>query len=119
MKRFLSRRSFLQGSTLGVGVFAVAPFNILSAESKGEKVRVVQVGCGGRGMAHMAATPNEHVAAIVDVDEKRHVTVLKWLEGKGIDAGKVQVFTDYRRMFDKMGKDFDAVFIATPNHQHA
>ena len=32
---------------------------------------------------------------------------------------KVQAFTDYRQMFDKLGKQIDAVFIATPNHHHA
>ena len=30
-----------------------------------------------------------------------------------------QGFTDYRKMFDKLGKQIDAVFIATPNHHHA
>src|SRR6185369_3305417 len=80
----------------------------------------VQIGCGGRGTsAHLAATLNENIAAIVDVDEKRHVAVKKWMEGKGIDGEKVQVFTDYRRMFDKIAKQIDAVFIATPNHHHA
>jgi hypothetical protein len=29
------------------------------------------------------------------------------------------VFTDYRTMFDRISKQIDAVFIATPNHQHA
>jgi hypothetical protein len=29
------------------------------------------------------------------------------------------VFHDYRRMYDKIGKDIDAVFIATPDHHHA
>ena len=45
--------------------------------------------------------------------------VKKWLEGKGPDPAKLQVFTDYRVMFDKIGKQIDAVFIATPNHHHA
>ena len=120
MKNNLSRRSFVKQSALAAGVFAAAPFNILNAANAGDKVRFVQIGCGGRGAsAHLPAAQNEQLVAIVDVDENRHAFVKKWLQGKGGDADKLQVFTDYRKMFDKVSKDFDAVFIATPNHHHA
>jgi predicted dehydrogenase len=120
MKTHLTRRSFIQRSAVAAGVFATAPFNILHAQNAGEKVRCVQIGCGGRGTSeHLSRTLNENVVAIVDVDENRHAAVKRWMQGKGVDAEKVQVFTDYRRMFDKIGKQFDAVFIATPNHHHA
>jgi predicted dehydrogenase len=39
-------------------------------------------------------------------------------KGKPVEVGKVQVFSDYREMFDKIGKQIDAVFIAAPNHHH-
>lgn len=119
MKNNLTRRSFLKGSAIAAGVFATAPFNILSAENAGEKVRFAQIGCGGRGMAHLAGAANEHLVALVEVDENRHAAVKKYMAGKGADADKIQVFTDYRQMFDKIAKQIDAVFIATPNHQHA
>lgn len=119
MMNNLTRRSFVRRSALAAGVFAAAPFNILNAASAGDKVRFVQIGCGGRGMAHLKGAENEQLVALVEVDEKRPPAVKKWMQTqqKG-DPDKVQVFTDYRRMFDKV-KDFDAVFIATPNHQHA
>jgi predicted dehydrogenase len=120
MKNQVSRRSFIKGTTIAAGAFAAAPFNILHAANKGEKVRVVQIGCGGRGTSeHLARTINEHIVAIVDVDERRHAAVQKWMQGKGVETGNLQTFTDYRKMFDKVAKDVDAVFIATPNHQHA
>ena len=82
----LTRRSFLKQSALATGVVATAPFNILHAANAGEKVRVVQIGCGGRAMEHLKATFNEELVAIVDVDDKRIATVQKTLTDKGRDA---------------------------------
>jgi len=45
--------------------------------------------------------------------------VREWLKRHGVDPSKVQAFTDYRVMFDRVGKEIDAVFVATPNHHHA
>ncbi len=96
--------------------------NLMAGSGPGDKLNCVQIGCGGRGMAHLewlVDESKENVVALVDPDEKRHATVKKWMQGKGVDADKVQVFTDYRVMFDKLGKQLDAVFVATPNHHHA
>ena len=119
MKISLTRRSFLKSAALTTGVFATAPFNILTAANAGEKIRCVQIGCGGRGMSHINATLNENIVAIVDVEEKRFTNVQKALTNKEKDPSKIETFTEYRRMFDQHGKNIDAVFIATPNHQHA
>ncbi len=119
MKTKLNRRSFLKHTALTTGVLSAVPFNILHAANAGDKIRCVQIGCGGRGMSHLNATLDEHLIAIVDVDDKRAGVVKKLLTDKQRDAEKVQVFTDYRKMFDQIGKQVDAVFIATPNHQHA
>jgi predicted dehydrogenase len=119
----LSRRAFLKHSTLAVGAVGLssAPA-ILSAEAKGNRVRCVQIGCGGRSHAHLDWVVNrskEHVAAIVEPDEKRQASTLKWLASHDVNTDKVKVYTDYRRLFDEIPNDFDAVFIATPNHHHA
>jgi predicted dehydrogenase len=119
MNTKLTRRSFLKATAVTAGALSAAPFNILSAANAGDKVRCVQIGCGGRGMSHLSATMNENLVAIVDADEKRLAVVKKTLKGKGHDPESVKDFTDYRVMFDKLGKDVDAVFIATPNHHHA
>jgi predicted dehydrogenase len=96
--------------------------HLVGAAGKGDKLKIAQIGCGGRGMAHLDAAigkSGQLLVAMVDPDEKRHAVVQKWLQGRKLDAGKVQAFTDYRVMFDKIGKEIDAVFIATPNHHHA
>ena len=110
----------MKQSALAAGVFSAAPFNILNAANAGDKIRFVQIGCGGRGAgSHLPAAQAEQLVAIVDVDENKHAVVKKWLQSKGGNADQLQVFTDYRKMFDKAGKGIDAVFVATPNHQHA
>jgi hypothetical protein len=119
MKTELSRRSFVKRSALGAGILASAPFNILHAQNKGEKIRFVQIGCGGRGMEHINRAIKEQFTALVEVNEKRLPAVQKWATDKGVDGSKLQFFTDYRKMFDKIGKDIDAIFIATPNHQES
>jgi predicted dehydrogenase len=119
-KTFLSRRAFAKTAALAAGGAVAAPFHILSAANAGDKIRVVQIGCGGRGLsAHLPAVKDEHLVAIVDVQESRHAVVKKWLQDKGGKADGLPVFTDYRKMFEKVGKECDAVFIAAPNHHHA
>lgn len=122
----MNRRLFLKRTALTAGTLAASPWitapPLLAATGTGERLNCVQIGCGGRGMSHLDAIINgnrQNLVAIVDVYEKRFDVVKKWLKDKNQDPDRVQVFTDYRRMFDKIGKQIDAIFIATPNHQHA
>jgi predicted dehydrogenase len=120
----LTRRSFLKQTAAAAGTASIAPY-VLAAADAGKKLNCVQIGCGGRGMNHLESlinTTKDNLLAIVDPDEKRHAEVKRWISRQKEteqDPDKVQVFTDYRRMFDKLGKELDAVFIAAPNHHHA
>jgi predicted dehydrogenase len=121
-----TRRTFLKKTALVAGAWSASGIwfapSLLGADSPSRKLNCVQIGCGGRGMNHLDWLVNQskdNVVAIVDPDEKCHAKVKKWLQEKGQDAERLQVFTDYRRMYEKMGKDVEAVFIAAPNHHHA
>ncbi len=126
MNVFLNRRSFLKRSALAAGALSAARFlsapNLLAAPRPGGKLNCVVIGCGGRGMNHLdwvVGQTKDNLLAIVDPDESNHAKVRKWLQTKGQEAGRLQVFTDYRPMFDKLGKELDVVCIAAPNHHHA
>ena len=113
-RRTFLKRAALTGGALSANQLFPSP-SILRAADSGSKLNCVLIGCGGRGKAHLAAIKDENLLAVVDPDEKR-LAAAQASRGSG---AKVQGFTDYRKMFDKLGKQIDAVFIATPNHQHA
>jgi len=123
----LNRRLFLKRTALSAGTLTAARFlsgpNLLAAGGSGNKLNCVVIGCGGRGLsAHIDWIVNmseDNLYAIVDPDEKRQAEVKRWLQKKGQDSSNLQVFTDYRVMFDKIGNQLDAVFVAAPNHHHA
>jgi hypothetical protein len=125
MQSNLNRRSFIKRAALAAGATPFLAFpNIGSASARqpAGKLNCALVGCGARARTHLEQVfvrYGQNLAAIVDPDEKRHGIVSSYLKDKGIDAGHIQAFTDYRVMFDKMGKLLDAVFITTPNHHHA
>jgi len=126
-----NRRSFLKKTAAATGALAGAQLMrgpvILAADPPGSKLRVVQIGCGGRGTgAHLPKVVTERLVAVVDCDENQSAKALKYIKDNAakfqlsdLDLSKVRTFTDWRRMFDEIGKDIDAVSIATPDHQHA
>jgi predicted dehydrogenase len=119
MQSHIDRRSFLAGSAAlagaaGAGVFGVP--NILSARAPSDKLRIAVIGCGGQGSGNPGLAAREHLVALVDVDEERPGKALKGLPAK---TREPKVYYDYRKMFDDLHKQIDAVLIATPDHHHA
>src|SRR5436190_316401 len=126
MIRNLNRRLFLKRAAVAASALSAARFlpgpNILQAASSPDKIRYVQIGCGGRAMEHfkqVAETQKQNLVGIVDVMEGQNAVVHKWMKSKSLDDSQLQFFTDYRKMFDTTGKQIDAVFITAPNHHHA
>ncbi|MBI4659857.1 MAG: Gfo/Idh/MocA family oxidoreductase [Verrucomicrobia bacterium] len=125
MKNRYNRRLFLKHAALiGSATTASRWFSgpYLWAADAGKKLNIAQIGCGGRAMTHLDQViyrQKHNLLAMVDVSEPQFQVVRNWLKQRELVADKAQAFTDYRKMFDKVGKDIDAVFIATPNHHHA
>ena len=122
----LNRRSFIKRTTLAAGAVSAAglfpSYGKTRTFAVGDKLNCVQIGCGARSMNHLDAVigkNDQNLYAIVDADEKKQAQVQNWLKKKKPNAPQPRFFTDYREMFDKVGKNIDAVFISAPNHHHA
>ena len=107
-----SRRQFLQQSTLlGAGVWLGASGSSRADDSPNEKLNVAIIGCGGRGAANLGGLSNQNIVALCDVDEKRAGNAYK-------KHPHARAFHDYRKMFDAMANEIDAVAVSTPDHTH-
>ena len=114
-KSGLSRRQFLGGVGATAATFLVVPRSVLggaAVKPPSEKLNVAGIGVGGQGAGDIAQFGGENIVALCDVDQNRAADSLK----KFPDA---KTFKDFRKMFDAMEKNIDAVCIATPDHTHA
>ncbi len=113
MKTTTTRREFIKSS-----VSATASLIVLSrvsslAFSANEKLSIAVIGCAGRGAENLKEVEKEdNIVAMCDVDEKHAAGSFK-------QHPKAKKYRDFRRMFDEMGKEIDAVVVSTPDHTHA
>lgn len=78
-----------------------------------ERIRIAGIGVGGMGAADLeAVAPDNHLVALCDVDQHRASATFRKFP-------QARQFRDFRRMFDAMEKEIDAVVVATPDHCHA
>ena len=112
-----TRRDFLKYTTatgMGFWVTGIATAaEQLSSTSPSERIGLASIGIGGKGDGDSSqAAKHANLIAICDVDEQR-------LLAKAKKFPKAECYTDFRDMFDEMGKQIDAVTISTPDHTHA
>lgn len=110
-----NRRSFLKTSLVIGAATTFAPRLLFGAES-GKKIRLACVGIGNRAAEDIAKfheTGMVNFVAFCDTDMGAPHTqkILKQFPD-------VPRFQDFRKMFDKLGKEIDAVCIAIPDFAH-
>ena len=140
-KQQLSRRSFLKTSS-AFGALTILPSYIAlgnkstSGLAPSEKIRLAIIGIGNQGNRDRKSLLSSglcDVVALCDIDmnaahthEARYVHRLTNKPPVVKDGEKVpeqshiqaRAYTDFRKMFDDMADDIDAVLIATPDHSH-
>lgn len=96
------------------GITIVPSFVVsgLGHKAPSDKLNIVGIGVGGKGLQNLVGMNTENIIGLCDID---------WNFSKECfdtfpDAKK---YYDWRIMFDELGKDFDAVMVATADHTHA
>lgn len=114
MSRRTNRRNFIKTSAaIGAGFWAAGGVSPKKSISALEEIRFACVGVGGKGSSDSSdANKNGKVVAMADVDDQT-------LNGKKKEFKDAKTFNDYRKMFEELGDNFDAVTVSTPDHSHA
>jgi predicted dehydrogenase len=114
MRGRISRRRFLNGGA-AAGAFLIVSPAMARTYTANEKLRMAQVGIGGQGGGGVNSVMREQVVAVAEVDpEGRGAVGIANVNAKFPDA---KIYTDYRKLFDENAK-LDAVWVATPDHNH-
>jgi len=121
-----TRRGFLK-KALAMSALAAIPTILVNKASgmempvsklasPGERINLACCGCGNRGAAIIMDLYNTglcNIVALCDVDMGAPHTVQ--ILNKFPDIPR---FQDFRKMFDKMGSQIDAVSVGVPDHSH-
>lgn len=114
-KAKLSRRSFLEATTLGAAGLVLGSSNArASAFRASDRVNAGVIGAGGQGSSlirSLATVPNSKITAMCDIFEPN------LNKGVNLAGSQPAKFTDYRKLIES--KEVDAVVIATPLHSHS
>ena len=113
----MTRRSFLAGTAAIAGAAVSSPSDAKAETAnrvkRADRLNVAVVGAGGRGADNINDLRETavNIVALCDCDQGRAAETFKLYP-------KAAKYTDWRRMFEKE-KSFDAVLVATPDHNHA
>ena len=113
-----SRREFIRNTAITAAGFIILPRHVLGGKgftAPSDRLLIASVGAGGKGesdIANIFKTGKVEIAYLCDVDDRRAANTVK-------NFPKAKYYKDWRQMFDKESKHFDAVTISTPDHNHA
>jgi predicted dehydrogenase len=114
MSRRSSRRKFLkQTAAAGLGFWVAGGLLVPESRSANERLNIACIGVGGKGSSDTDQAGNHgNIVALCDIDD-RH------MGSKAEKFPQAKKYNDFRKMFDEMGKEIDAVTVSTPDHTHA
>ena len=111
----ITRRQFVKRTAAAGAACTIGFPSLLRAQGLNEKLQVGFVAVGGRAGGHTGASHSAGLqcVAFAEVDKGRWGGVhgkKGWEQAAG--------YTDWRKVFEKHGKEIDVVFVATPDHSH-
>lgn len=113
----MNRKQFIKNTGLAAAGFFIVPRHVLGRGfvAPSDRLIVAGIGVGGKGQSDIASffkSGKADIAFLCDVDDKRAATSVK-------NFPKAKYYKDWRQMLDKESKNFDAVSVSTPDHNHA
>ena len=111
----LSRRTFLGTTAAATAGFTIIPSHVVSGLghiAPSDKLNIAGVGVGGMGRRNLRNIKGQNIVALCDVDWKYSQKTFN-------DFPEAKKYWDWRKMYDEMGKEIDAVVVATADHTHA
>jgi predicted dehydrogenase len=114
MRRSLNRReALLRLGGAGLASLCLDRIHIPAwASSPNERLNIAVVGCGGQGAENLKHISGQNVIALCDVDDERGAEAFGQFP-------RAKRFRDYRKLFDAMHGQIDAVVVSIPDHMHA
>ena len=112
-----TRRTFIKNTALVTAGFFIVPRHVLGRGflAPSDRLTIAGIGVGGKGesdLANFFKSGKADIAFLCDVDDKRAANSVKAFP-------KAKYYKDWRELFDKESKSFDAVSVSTPDHNHA
>jgi len=113
-----NRRDFIKTSAIAAAAFMIVPRHVLGGKgflAPSDRLLVAGIGAGGKGqsdIAMFAKSGKADIAFLCDVDDRRAAASIKAFP-------KAKYYKDWRELLDKEHKNFDAVSVSTPDHNHA
>ncbi len=104
----------MKGAAVTAGAFTIVPRHVIGKgyRAPSDTLNIAGVGIGGMGKANLDHIKGENIVALCDVD---------WKYSKGTFEAypNAKKYWDWRKMYEEMGNDIDAVVVATADHSHA
>ena len=113
-----SRRDFIKNTAIASAGFFIIPRYVLGGKgyiAPSDRLVVASIGVGGKGesdIMNFYKSGKADIAFLCDVDDRRAANSVKAFP-------KAKYYKDWRQLLDKESKNFDAVSVSTPDHNHA
>ncbi len=112
-----SRRDFVKTAAMGMAAFTIVPRHVLGKGfiAPSDTLYIASVGVAGKGESDIDGffkSGKAKIAFLCDVDQD-------WAAKTYNKYPDAKRYVDWRELFDKESKNFDAVSVSTPDHTHA
>src|SRR5882672_4991885 len=119
-KKLVSRKDFIKKTAIAAAGFYIVPRDVLGGRgfvAPSDKLYIAAIGTGGEAendIYQYTASPKKNavIAFLCDVDDRPGAKARA-------NYPNAKFYYDWRELFEKENKHFDAVTVAIPDHNHA